>query len=315
MKSWANRNDYHRSVHQQLTASPNTVAPVLTDELREWLAQLSLLYGVPIEYLIPDPRMLPAESLRFFYLDRNWLDRMLDGALSVGVLSSREQVFNKAFFSKIYQQVDSAQRQLRSRLRNEKTSPSEEIGGTMTGLLLRSRLVSDYPGLEINAYDAQQLPLQILRMDRLSDSLLICLFQGVPTRVEFIQPSEGLHFGIENDVQTDETFTYLRGLGFSDPPGKYPAGEQLFRDASASDPVTARVAVLTGASSGVVDVLTTTANIESALRALPGNALKNPDTGVDKLTAGGFAIQMIVTASLQPYSVTAPPPNPPTDVQ
>ena len=33
--------------------------------------------------------MLPVESLRFFWLDRSWLTALVDGALSLGVDSSR----------------------------------------------------------------------------------------------------------------------------------------------------------------------------------------------------------------------------------
>ena len=50
-----------------------------------WLAKLYLLYGVPFNTLVPDHRMLPMESVRFFYIDENWLTALLNGALSIGV--------------------------------------------------------------------------------------------------------------------------------------------------------------------------------------------------------------------------------------
>ena len=55
----------------------------------KWLTRLRLLDGVPFPYIVPSDGMLPNESIRFFHLDRNWLDALVDGALSTGVLDSR----------------------------------------------------------------------------------------------------------------------------------------------------------------------------------------------------------------------------------
>ena len=43
-------------------------------EVIDWLARLRLLHGVPFAYLVPDADLLPPESVRFFYLDRDWTD-------------------------------------------------------------------------------------------------------------------------------------------------------------------------------------------------------------------------------------------------
>src|SRR4029434_3804700 len=37
------------------------------------------------------------------------------------------------------------------------------------------------------------------RMDRVAPDVLFCLFAGVPARVEVDEPSEGLHFGVEDN--------------------------------------------------------------------------------------------------------------------
>ncbi|MBK7954123.1 MAG: hypothetical protein IPK02_09280 [Candidatus Accumulibacter sp.] len=50
----------------------------------QWLARLMLLYRVPFTYLLADERMLPPDSMRFFYLDPGWLKCLLEGACSVG---------------------------------------------------------------------------------------------------------------------------------------------------------------------------------------------------------------------------------------
>ena len=53
-----------------------------TDEYQvvSWLTRLHLLYAVPFAYLVPDIRMLPAESIRFFQVDNGWVEALLDGA-------------------------------------------------------------------------------------------------------------------------------------------------------------------------------------------------------------------------------------------
>jgi len=53
-------------------------------QIEDWLARLLLLYGVPFNYLVPDLHMLPAESLRFFKVDFNWVEALVDGAYSLG---------------------------------------------------------------------------------------------------------------------------------------------------------------------------------------------------------------------------------------
>ena len=37
-----------------------------------FLSHLRLVVGVPFDYLVPDDRLLPDESIRFFYIDRSW---------------------------------------------------------------------------------------------------------------------------------------------------------------------------------------------------------------------------------------------------
>jgi hypothetical protein len=57
--------------------------PLLPAIMSEWMERASLLHGVPFNYLVPNERLLPAESLRFFMLDPQRLACLLDGAFSV----------------------------------------------------------------------------------------------------------------------------------------------------------------------------------------------------------------------------------------
>src|SRR5215813_4564814 len=83
-----------------LASEPNTAralrssASDIPQSITDWLGQLYLLYGVPFIHMVPDERMLPAESIRFFILDPNWLSCLVDGAMSIGTASSKDTAFN-----------------------------------------------------------------------------------------------------------------------------------------------------------------------------------------------------------------------------
>lgn len=77
----------------------------------------------------------------------------------------------------------------------------------LTGILLRSALVSSWRGMEIKGYHKKQ-ELTILRMERLSDNILICIFDGEADCVEILEPSEELHFG----TRTNERMIEVRNI-------------------------------------------------------------------------------------------------------
>ena len=60
----------------------------LPSEVERFLAHLRLLENIPFQYLVPDSDLLPPESIRFFYLDRNWTDAAVDGALAAGTFTT-----------------------------------------------------------------------------------------------------------------------------------------------------------------------------------------------------------------------------------
>lgn len=56
----------------------------IPDHIRQQFDDWKQLKGIPYQYLIPDPDLLPLESLRYFYLDTNWINAFLYGAFSIG---------------------------------------------------------------------------------------------------------------------------------------------------------------------------------------------------------------------------------------
>jgi hypothetical protein len=185
---------------------------VVPGELRRFLARLRLLHGVPFSYLVPDAKLLPIESIRFFYIDRAWTDALVQGALSVGTISTADRAQLAAVYPHVRAEVDVAERTIRQP-RGEKLL--QGAGGTITGFLLRSRAVSGWPNLHVRAYsrdvleddvlstEAESHPsrMKVLRMERLAPAVLLVLFDGVPEVVHIEEPRQGIQFGARLDPE------------------------------------------------------------------------------------------------------------------
>jgi hypothetical protein len=203
---------------QVATGEPEAEMPPYMESL---LSHLRLLVGVPFEYLVPDPRLLPDESIRFFYLDRSWTDRLVDGAIAVGKIGTREQAHHQAHAPAVQQQLDVTERIVRKiqmragsfpdlKNTNDNDPSSNGPAQVITGFILRSAAVSGWPHMDVRAYsadlperldpsspEAQQAQLRTLRLERLSPSILIALFEGIPTLVTIEEPHHGVQFGVE----------------------------------------------------------------------------------------------------------------------
>jgi hypothetical protein len=210
------------------------------DKLADWLARLYLLTGVPFENLVPNAGLLTQESLRFFYVDSNWLVALIEGALSIGVESRRDALYQCQMKEGIWDAIFAAVQNIRPRLfadpahslQARMNSPFDEEA--LTGMLLRSQVVGGWPGLEVNAYcktrpDVPQPDIdtiiKLLRMDRLSGEVMLCLWPQIPAVVTIDEPHEGIAFGFEDPPhhftsgplrQNGKGFyLYLRSVGSS----------------------------------------------------------------------------------------------------
>src|SRR5215469_3847344 len=104
---------------RKLQVSPSDVDPNLGDrivplDLRQWLARLRLLEGVPFAYLVADSLLLPPESIRFFYVDRNWTDALIQGALSAGTANSADRAQLEQLHAPIRNEIDEEERLVRA---------------------------------------------------------------------------------------------------------------------------------------------------------------------------------------------------------
>ncbi len=160
-----------------------------------WLGRLLLLIGVPFVHLVSDARMLPPESIRFFYLDSNWLAALLDGALGFGLGTTHALELQRALTGRLEQNAWAQALAYRANALGG-TAP-EQLGNPLSGLLIRSALASGWPGLTI-AGTAKGQPVALLRFEHLANEVMIALFNGVPDTVTLTQPHEGLEFGVDD---------------------------------------------------------------------------------------------------------------------
>lgn len=115
--------------------------PILPDIVTQWLDALARLEHIPFPYLVPDERMLPQESLRFFEVDGQWVACLLDGAFSIGRVLASEPARDSA-------------------LRDQHLNGQQP---RMSGLLLRSAVVSGWPDLQVDGYYAirEDVPIMV----------------------------------------------------------------------------------------------------------------------------------------------------------
>ncbi|MDI2130035.1 hypothetical protein [Yinghuangia seranimata] len=201
-----------------------TTAERNAESIAAWQARLGLLQGVPFNHLVPDPRMLPSESLRMFRLDPGWLDALVAGAADVGVHTS----------------ID-------TRLAPELNRATARRRGAAAagGLLIHSELVPAWPDIRITAFLADGTVLTELRRAKPDTKILLVLWDGVPDKVVIREPGQGIHYGIDAGNRLG-----LRSLTADPPIGTpletyYPATGSLFdlhlRPAAADGPAVLRM--------------------------------------------------------------------------
>ncbi|MCX4096665.1 hypothetical protein [Nocardia sp. alder85J] len=174
------------AVSEALTLDSAAAAGPVGDII-DGLAALEL---VPFDHLVADRRMLPPESVRFCYVDPTWITALVDGFVDAGVQTTADTVLQEAV--------------LRRSAADANTVPWPEAG-----LLLRSRLARDWPGLIIEA-DRGGRAIEIVRREYLAPDLLLCLFAEVPDRVTIAEPHQDLYIGAQ--VEHGELFLDLRYL-------------------------------------------------------------------------------------------------------
>ena len=245
----------------------------IPETVSNWLSELALLKGVPFNYLVPDERMLPPESLRLFFVDPDWVACLLDGAFSVGRVSDHDHRREQAIYD-----------QIKSIYTRAKESDNTQVESSLVGLLLRSDVVAGWPNLQVDAYNMSSLSeksvpdnsaLTLVRMERLSANVLLCLFDASLddlTRIRMVdihQKPEGLHSGVTAGDGLDAAYQKkVRNLSGEE---RDDFVEVMFRGQAAGETLPSRV-------------------LQIKELALALQQVSNPDT---ELNAAAFALQMI----------------------
>jgi hypothetical protein len=166
-----------------------------------WLGDLVLLKGMPLSYLIPDARMLPPESIRFFQIDQSWLTAVIDGAMSLGRVTEADASHDAAMHAMVLHGATRMAAAARARRRGVPLADAADPAlpsRPCCGFFLRSSAVTNWPGLQVEGAGPDG-DAKILRMDA-TGTLLICLFDRPVSQVKLHPPSEGIHFGFVEDL-------------------------------------------------------------------------------------------------------------------
>jgi hypothetical protein len=202
------------------TAAVGSTTPIeeASESVLEWLGRVRMLIGVPFEYLVPDEGLLRPETIRFFYVDRNWTDAAVDGAIAAGAYGTRDRVTLQQRHQEVRSEVDSAER-------NQRVGGEDVTGqaaANLAGFLLRSRAVSGWPGMHVRGWRGDRR-LVIMRMERLAPAVMLVIFDDIPDRMEIEEPRQGIQFGVRSartgepagswwlDVRSPSTGTTIPG--------------------------------------------------------------------------------------------------------
>lgn len=170
------------------------------EPISKWLGDLLLFKNIPLPYLVPDWRMLPTDSIRFFRVDANWTHALMDGALSIGFQSTLDYQMLGVIRKKLIEQAYWLSAQERPKLFGRPIVERSQYNyKERTGFLMRSSLVDKLEGMTIKVAPGSNEEATILLTEKIQPTLLFCLIEGVPSSIEIAEPQESLRFGAEND--------------------------------------------------------------------------------------------------------------------
>ncbi|KAJ5162797.1 uncharacterized protein N7500_004627 [Penicillium coprophilum] len=206
-----------------------------------FILDLYNLVNIPAHYLLPDQSSLPGESLRFFFIDHNWIDALVDGALSPGNHSGtdRENLGDNNH-DKPAQFDDPAREVIKkafSRFLNEPLCGKQLPAIPRFGFYLRSTVVAQFPDLKVSAYppdqQADSKPM-LLRHDIIDKDTMLGFFSDQPFKNNSLQglrfelPGHQQYFSVDRVTASEIQIKYRRQYTMGrdqDPRRNEPAAE------------------------------------------------------------------------------------------
>lgn len=300
-------------------------------DLLNWLTELKLLVGVPFNYLVPDPAFLPPETLRFFHLDPNWVNALVDGALSIGRHYTGPDAQKMTLAAEVAQtnQAQDMPTMVEANLRRRQLSKEDAapnpaaLTHARTGFLLRSEVVKGWPNMDVVGYakgsspydyeagvidNTQVKSLETLRLVRLSSTVMLGIFSGELYELVFHQPPEAIHFGfMQVDTGADTVNKNLRvpTTNWDDPDAMYDA------DTYQNEPMTH---VFADADARTLNMMALSKKLGAALAATgtngaPGYYQASPGNAnyKDHLVSSDFGLEMVHGVGLVSFINTTSP--------
>ncbi|RGP80570.1 hypothetical protein FLONG3_1309 [Fusarium longipes] len=192
--------------------------------VQEWILDRMHLAGIPAHYLVVDPSHLPKETLRFFYIDENWTESLVDGALSLAnhFANTPEEDYCRTVIKE----------QLNKYLKSPIPGTGYHQQMPSYGFLLRSQLLVRFPDLSVTAKYAEanasndsdkvkpKAPMLVQR--RLADDVMLCLFDRTPpdlVSLEFTPPAHQLSYRVAVSInEQDMVVSHTKNYACKNPP-------------------------------------------------------------------------------------------------
>ncbi|KAI8631388.1 hypothetical protein F5Y19DRAFT_394874 [Xylariaceae sp. FL1651] len=177
-----------------------------------WVMDKLYLAGIPAHYLVPDPSFLPPEGLRFFYIDDNWLDCLLDGALSVANHLDKDDDFVRRVIK------HNINKYLSTEIQNTGVLPQVP----KYGFMLRSKIIKAMPDLRITLrWKKPDKRQTVCRYTRWDETTILCLLDRYPEEIEDLvlaQPSHQQRFSLGYSLTSNLLEFRLIKLYTANPP-------------------------------------------------------------------------------------------------
>lgn len=185
-----------------------------------WVLDKLHLKQVPWHYICLDESWLPPETLRFVYVDENWTDALVDGALSLANLPDGSS------------KGDSSRTAIKKAINSKVSLPDKALGGRVPstpvyGFVLRSQLLVQFPDIIVTPVFAATPSKQgadnvlgaskpvILSQQRISVDSICCLFNSFPAKLErlvFTVPPHQQRFVIGESIMEEKLTVKARPL-------------------------------------------------------------------------------------------------------
>ncbi|KAF3920987.1 hypothetical protein ABW20_dc0104006 [Dactylellina cionopaga] len=175
----------------------------------KFLCDLLYLIRVPHNYLLTDASHLPQETVRMFHIDPNWMDALIDGALSIGNFVDRRR--------------DRVRDAIKQAFNRYLETPNSELGYPPPvpryGFYMRSILVAMFPDLRVTMdpiADGNGTP-SLVRHEIVDRGVMLGLFNHEPNGISlksitFTQPAHQLSFTAARNLLISEIQVYYKRL-------------------------------------------------------------------------------------------------------